>query len=26
MTPLRRQMIEDLSVRGLAENTHKAYL
>ena len=26
MSPLRRQMIEDLSVRGLAENTHKAYL
>ncbi len=26
MTPLRCQMIEDLTVRGLAANTHKAYL
>ncbi len=26
MNPLRCQMIEDLTVRGLAENTHKAYL
>ena len=26
MNPLRRQMIEDLSVRGLADNTHIAYL
>ncbi len=26
MTPLRCQMIEDLAVRGLAENTHRAYL
>lgn len=26
MTPLRCQMIEDLTVRGLAENTHRAYL
>ena len=26
MAPLRCQMIEDLTVRGLAENTHKAYL
>ena len=26
MTSLRQQMIKDLTVRGLAENTHKSYL
>ncbi len=26
MTALRQQMIKDLTVRGLAENTHKSYL
>jgi len=26
MTPLRQRMIKDLTVRGLAENTHKSYL
>ncbi len=26
MTPLRQRMIKDLTVRGLAQNTHKSYL
>jgi hypothetical protein len=26
MTPLRQRMIHDLTIRGLAENTQKAYL
>lgn len=26
MTPLRQRMIHDLTVRGLAENTHRSYL
>ena len=26
MTPLRQRMIDDMTVRGLAENTRKSYL
>ena len=26
MTPLRKQMVNDMTVRGLAENTKKSYL
>ena len=26
MTPLRQRMINDMTVRGLAENTKKSYL
>ena len=26
MTPLRQRMINDMTVRGLAENTRKSYL